>query len=89
MKTNSTRSAAAAATALVTEAWEAVGASFERFCLTAGIATLAKMMEEDATQLCWWPLPAVGGQGRTSLGQDQGQDRLPRWQDRGRPAPRA
>jgi putative transposase len=27
-------------------------ASFERFCLTAGIATLAAMMEEDASRLC-------------------------------------
>ena len=51
MKTNSTRSAVNA-TAVVTEAWEAVGASFERFCLSAGIATLTKMMEEDATALC-------------------------------------
>ena len=29
----------------VEEAWRDVGASFERFCLTAGIATLAEMME--------------------------------------------
>jgi len=41
-----------AATALVTDAWDAVGASFERFCLTAGVATLTRMMEEDATALC-------------------------------------
>ena len=26
---------------IVEEAWQQVGASFERFCLTAGIATLA------------------------------------------------
>jgi putative transposase len=32
--------------------WEDVTASFERFCLTAGIATLAEMMERDATELC-------------------------------------
>jgi len=36
----------------VTEAWEEVGASFERFCLTAGVATLTRMMAEDATALC-------------------------------------
>ena len=41
-----------AATALVTAAWDAVGACFERFCLTAGVATLTRMMEEDATALC-------------------------------------
>ena len=28
--------------AIVDEAWQEVGTSFERFCLTAGIATLAK-----------------------------------------------
>ena len=39
-------------TALVAEAWDAVGSSFERFCLTAGVTTLARMMDEDATTLC-------------------------------------
>src|SRR5260370_30281352 len=38
--------------AIVEEAWQQVGASFERFCLTAGIATLAGMMEGDAARLC-------------------------------------
>src|SRR5271169_2451900 len=38
--------------AIVEEAWQQVGASFERFCLAAGIATLAGMMEADATRLC-------------------------------------
>ena len=36
----------------IEEAWQEVGASFERFCLTAGLATLSSMMEEDAVQLC-------------------------------------
>src|SRR5689334_15286975 len=36
----------------VEEAWRDIGASFERFCLTAGVATLADMMERDATELC-------------------------------------
>ena len=40
------------ATAPVKEAWQDVGASFERFCLTAGIATLSRMMAEDAERLC-------------------------------------
>lgn len=31
---------------------ENVAASFERLCLTAGIATLAEMMERDAVKLC-------------------------------------
>jgi putative transposase len=33
-------------------AWENVAVSFERFCLTAGVATLAEMMERDAAMLC-------------------------------------
>jgi hypothetical protein len=37
--------------AIVEEAWQQVGVSFERFCLTAGIATLAGMMEGDAARL--------------------------------------
>ena len=36
----------------VETAWENVTASFERFCLTAGIATLTEMMEQDAVELC-------------------------------------
>lgn len=36
----------------IEEAWQAVGASFERFCLAAGIANLAEMMERDAVGLC-------------------------------------
>src|SRR6202162_5124439 len=47
-----TTSAAVGPAAIVEQAWQAVGASFERFCLTAGIATLATMMEEDAARLC-------------------------------------
>ena len=48
----STTSAAVVAATILEEAWQEVGASFERFCLTAGITTLASMMEEDAAQLC-------------------------------------
>lgn len=33
-------------------AWQNVAVSFERFCLTAGIATLSEMMEQDALALC-------------------------------------
>src|SRR6266849_864240 len=47
-----TTSAAIVPAAIVEAAWQEVGASFERFCLTAGIATLANMMEEDAARLC-------------------------------------
>ena len=47
-----TTSAAVGPAAIIEEAWQEVGASFERFCLTAGIAILATMMEEDAARLC-------------------------------------
>jgi transposase-like protein len=40
------------ATTLVEGAWQDVGASFERFCLTTGIATLTRMMTEDTERLC-------------------------------------
>jgi len=39
-------------TASVDEAWQDVGESLERFCLTAGLAALEGMFEEDATGLC-------------------------------------
>ncbi len=51
MKKSATSTAVVAAT-ILEDAWQEVGASFERFCLTAGITTLASMMEEDAAQLC-------------------------------------
>ena len=51
MKRNTTHEAATPH-AIVEDAWEAVGASFERFCLSAGIATLSAMMEQDVATLC-------------------------------------
>src|SRR3974390_1620598 len=36
----------------VAEAWQQVGASFERFCLTAGVSALHQLMEQDAVELC-------------------------------------
>jgi hypothetical protein len=75
-------------TALVKEAWQDIGASFERFCLTAGIATLSRMMTEDAERLCGPPWP-LGHAYRASLGADQGEDRLSRWHGPGRTAARA
>jgi transposase-like protein len=47
-----TTSAAIDPAAIVEDAWQDVGASFERFCLATGVATLAGMMEEDAFRLC-------------------------------------
>ena len=42
----------AAPPAIVAEAWQQVGASFDRFCLASGVAALQTMMEQDATHLC-------------------------------------
>src|SRR5206468_2676570 len=50
MKKGITRTAAVASG--VVEAWRNVGARFERFCVTAGIAALTDMMERDAAELC-------------------------------------
>ena len=36
----------------VGKAWEEVSASFDRFCLAAGIETLGVMMESDAEAIC-------------------------------------
>jgi putative transposase len=72
MKKNST-SEPVDATALVTDAWQEVGASFERFCLTAGVATLAKMMEEDATQLCGRRYGRLDGKAADRWGKTKGK----------------
>ena len=42
----------AGATAIVQEAYQEVEASFERFCLSAGLATLTEILEADASALC-------------------------------------
>src|SRR6266436_380935 len=51
-----TMSAALASSAMpstpVGKAWEEVSASFDRFCLAAGIETLGAMMEADAAVAC-------------------------------------
>src|SRR5215472_12481148 len=36
----------------VAEAWQLVGASFEHFCLAAGVSALRRLMEQDAVELC-------------------------------------
>jgi putative transposase len=48
----STTSAAVVPAAIIEDAWQEVGASFERFCLATGLSTLAGMFEEDATEVC-------------------------------------
>src|ERR1022692_442964 len=67
----------------VGKAWEEVSASFDRFCLAAGIETLGTMMEADAEVACG---PRHSRSARSSLGAHAGQDRLPCWQGRNRAA---
>src|SRR3954463_12717995 len=51
MKTSSTMTSVIPS-APVGKAWEEVSASFDRFCLAAGIETLGTMMESDAEAAC-------------------------------------
>ena len=39
-------------TAAVEGAWEAVGASFERFCLVAGLSSLTQMLARISQVIC-------------------------------------
>ena len=64
----------------VGKAWEEVSASFDRFCLAAGIETLGAMMEADAEAACGPRHSRSAGPARSSLGAHGGQDRFPRWQ---------
>ena len=49
-----------------------VRVSFERFCLSAGLATLASMMEEDATCLCGPRYGRADGKGGYRWGKTKG-----------------
>ena len=42
-------------TTAVEAAWEAVGASFEQFCLIAGLSSLTQLLDEDARELAGAP----------------------------------
>ena len=64
---------AAMPAAMVEEAWQEVGASFERFCLKAGIATLTQMMEQDAAELCGSRYEREDGRDAYRWGKTQGR----------------
>ena len=49
--TNATTVSSIPPSASVETAWEDVHSSFERFCLTAGVAALEQMLREDAERL--------------------------------------
>ena len=68
----STTSVSVVPAAIVEDALQDVRASFERFCLTAGLATLASMMEEDATCLCGSRYGRADGKGGYRWGKTKG-----------------
>jgi transposase-like protein len=68
-----TTSAAIDPAAIVEDAWQDVGASFERFCLATGAATLAGMMEEDASRLCGPRYSRDEGRGGHRWGRTRGK----------------
>ena len=59
--------------AAVAEAWQHVGASFERFCLTAGVSALSRMMEQDAVELCGPRYGHKDGKAGHRWGKTQGK----------------
>ena len=59
--------------AAVGEAWQQVGASFERFCLTAGVSALSRMMEQDAIELCGPHYGHKDGKAGQRWGKTQGK----------------
>jgi putative transposase len=63
MKSNITTATALPPTVLspVGKALEEVSASFDRFCLAAGIETLGEMMEKDAAEVCGARHSRAGG----------------------------
>jgi putative transposase len=71
--TSTTPSSAALCAGLVEEAWQGVGASFERFCLTAGLATLNEMLEQDAAELCGARYEREDGRGGHRWGRATGK----------------
>ena len=70
---NSITSAAVVAAESVDRAWAEVGASFERFCLNAGLATLAGMMEAEARELCGPRYGRGGGKSGLRWGKTKGK----------------
>jgi putative transposase len=59
--------------AAVAAAWQPVGASFERFCLTAGLGALSQMLEQDAAELCGPRYGHKDGKAGQRWGQTQGK----------------
>jgi putative transposase len=68
-----TTSPAVGPSVLVEEAVDEVRASFERLCLTAGLATLTGMMDEDAARLCGPRHGRGGGRSGHRWGKTKGK----------------
>jgi transposase-like protein len=77
MNTTTTSSVALASlpdpTAAVDQAWDAVGASFEQFCLVAGLASLTQMMDEEAKALAGDPHARDPGKPGHRWGRTRGR----------------
>ena len=71
--TKSTTTRPSPVTPHVLEAWNNVGDSFERFCLTAGVETLQSMMEADAVDLCGERHARTSGRAGYRWGTTQGK----------------
>ena len=54
-------------------AWQDVDSSFERFCLTAGIGAIERMLCEDAQQLAGMPHSRDGGRVGHRWGRTKGK----------------
>jgi hypothetical protein len=59
--------------ATVAAAWQQVDASFERFCLTAGVSALNRLMEQDAVELCGPRYGHKDGKAGHRWGKTQGK----------------
>src|SRR5438445_7621475 len=75
MKRFSTTAAALPPTTLgaVGKAWEGVSASFDRFCLAAGIEALGTMLENDAREACGSRHSRAEGRRGYRWGRTQGK----------------
>lgn len=77
MKKTTTSAAALAShtdlSSAVCGAWEAVGQSFDRFCLLAGVSALSEMMEEDATALAGDPYARAADKPGFRWGRTRGR----------------
>ncbi len=57
----------------VGKAWDEVSASFERFCLAAGVEVLGAMMEKDAEEVCGARQARSDGRRAHRWGRTQGK----------------